>query len=100
MGARRNFRRGAWGRQAQKKDPQNEVKSSKKAPIGEKAPQNKKNVAKRPPYEEKVAKVPQNKAKKPFFLFLRGGGGGRRSTLAPPCLQSRGFNNHYFLYKK
>ena len=49
MGARRNFR-GGRGWANPKKGPHHEVKSSKKAPHGEKVPKNEKNVAERPPY--------------------------------------------------
>ena len=66
-----------------KRSPHHEVKSSKKAP------KNEKNVANRPPYEEKVAKRPPIEPQN-FFSFSCG----------RPCLQSRGFNIHYFLYKK
>ena len=87
------------GGQAQK-GPHHEVKSSKRPPHGETAPQNEKNVAKWPHMKKKYQKGPQY-SEKPFFRW----GGGRRPTLATPpcgrpCLQSRGFNNHCFLYKK
>ena len=90
MGARRNFRRG--GASPNKKALPWSKKVAKWPPHGEKAPKNEKNVAKMPPYEEKVAKN--------FFFFRGGGGGGRPISCWRPCLQSRGFNNHYILYKK
>ena len=47
---------------------------------------------------EKRSKKAPNIAQK-LFLFSRGGGATAYSC-GRPCLQSRGFNNHYFLYKK
>ena len=75
--------------------------------LGEKAPKNEKNAVKRPPYKEKVAKSPQYN-QKTFVLLSRGGGGATAYTLAHCIMntaimtpmQSHGFNNHYFLYKK
>ena len=84
MGARRNFREGG-GKPT--KGPHHGGKVAKRPPHDEKDTQNeKKHSQKAPIYEEKVAKRPPIWQQNFFLDFL--GGGGRRSTLAPPLRAS------------
>ena len=61
--------------------PPQEKKVAKDLQTEEKVPHKEKNVAKRPPHGENVAK--KNPYSRKNALFSRGG--GRASTLAPPC---------------